>query len=197
VRGIKESFLLSFLLVVPVLLVACAGQGTEATVAVEGPALEERTEFDGFGFSIAHPAGWSAASNGPVTVITEQEADLEAALQGSQEQAQGIGVSLDHRALPFLRSIGLPEDASLSDLYAMNASFFGWPDDLDVTETEVFGAPALAVTVPEGENWTHALMGFVAEEAFLLVLTAPSEEALKETKPTWERMLASIEAVNP
>jgi hypothetical protein len=40
-------------------------------------------------------------------------------------------------------------------------------------------------------------MRFANDEAFLLVLTAPSEEQLQAFLPTWERMLASIEPAAP
>ena len=206
-----------FLFSVTFLFAACSGQasdapesqaaadardsGEEAPVgaSVEEtpaplPVLSARVDLADFGFSIAHPAGWLVKGEGPNLAISETADDHENALENDTIPTTGYVIGFDHRAMPFLRSIGLPEEATLQDLLEMNASFFDWPDSLEVTETELFGAPAMAVkTTDEAGNWTHYLMGFVDEEAYLLFLVAPDEDALETYMPTWQRMLDSIE----
>ena len=71
-----------------------------------------------------------------------------------------------------------------------------WQEPVEVSESEVFGAPALAARAFDGESWVYTLMGFVNDEAFLLSLEAPSEEALDTFMPTFEQMVASIAPVD-
>ena len=200
------------LLVSALLLAACGAQSTDSNESLRPetageeeappdstagedplPELSERTSFAGFSFSIAHPSGWLVATDDPVTIINELAEDHETALQDERPPAIGYGVALDHRDMVFMRGLGLPEEPTLQDLFELNSGFFEWTNSLQATETEVFDAPALAIKAQEGENWTQTLMGFANEEAFLLSLTAPTEEALDAFLPTWEKMLQSIE----
>ena len=44
-------------------------------------------------------------------------------------------------------------------------------------------------------NWVNVLFGFLGDEAFLLIMVTPSEDALTMIMPTWNRMLESIKPV--
>ncbi len=67
-------------------------------------------------------------------------------------------------------------------------------EPIEVTETVLFGEPALRAKSDSSTGWGIAIMGFRKQEAFLLSIEAPTAEALDEFLPTWEKMLESIEA---
>jgi len=154
--------------------------------------LTETYVVGDFEFSIDYPSGWLADTRAPVTIISELEADHELALQQGEFDLQGYQVSLDHRGMPFMRSIGLPESPTLDDLLGLNRGFFDWQESIEVTELEIFGVPAYSVETSDGSTWGVTLMGIRGDEAFLFGFGAPSEEAREAFMPTWERMLQSI-----
>lgn len=198
---------LLLLFVVCIALTACGPSEDEirATIAAEDAATEvafAATEaarvihvFTGFGFSIEHPEGWLAETRLTVTIISELEEDHDHAF-GDPFPRAGYQVFLDHRDVPFMQSIGLPENATLDDLLELNINEFDWQVS-DVLETEIFGVPALRVKYDhDNENGAHVFyMGFIEGEAFLFGLGAPSEDAIDEFMPTWEKMIESIESV--
>lgn len=162
------------------------------TPAVE---LTETHVFAGFGYSIDYPAGWLAETRGAFTAISELEEDHRRAFI-ENAPVEGYQVGLDHQRMTFMRGLGLPNDPSLQDLLALNTEFFELQEPMEVSETVIFGVPALSVKAhSESVGWGFGIMGFVNDEAFLLSLSAPSEEALDEFRPTWNRMLESIEPV--
>ena len=149
--------------------------------------------FTGFGFRIDLPSGWLAETLETVTAINELEDDHQRAFSGERRRRNGYGVSLDHRALAFMNDLGLPANPSLEDLRKLNAGFFNWQEPMEVSETVVFGVPALKVETHDGnDSWGIFFMGFLEDEAFLFGIGAPSEEALAKIMPTWTRMLESI-----
>ena len=92
-----------------------------------------------------------------------------------------------------MRGLGLPENPSLEDLLKLNTQVFHWQEPIGVSETVIFGVPALKVeTHDRNDNWGIAFMGFLGDEGFLFGIRAPSDEALDQIKPTWTRMLESI-----
>ena len=169
-----------------------AAASDEPAGAGDEYALGDSYIIDDFGFSIAIPAGWHADTREPITIINELESDHSTAFQGQPPQREGYEISLDHRDASFMAGLGLGEDPSLQDLLELNKGFFNWQEPIEVSETEAFGAPALAVKAFDGEDWGYGLMGFVNDETFLLSLGAPSEEALDAFLPTFEQMVASI-----
>ena len=158
--------------------------------------LTETYVFTGFGFSIDYPAGWVANTRMPVTAISELKEDNQRAFGGSFP-VKGYLVVLDHRRKAFMRSqFGLPENPTLDDLLKLNTRFSGLQQPMEVSETVVFGASALSVRAHDRhDNWGIVLMGFKDNEAFLLAISTPSEEALDEIIPTWNKMLGSIKPV--
>lgn len=174
---------------------AAAPATSEPTAAVaEGGEFElsENYEFDGFGFSMAIPAGWHADTRREVTFINELESDHATAFREEPPPREGYQIALDHRDAAFMATIGLGEDPTLQDLFELNKEFFDWQEPIEVSETEAFGAPALAAKAFDGEDWGYSLMGFANDEAFLLSLGAPSEEALDAFLPTFEQIVSSI-----
>ena len=158
--------------------------------------LTETHVFTGFGFSIDYPSGWLAGTAGSITAISELEEDHTRALAEGASPVKGYRVLQDHRGMEYMRSLGLPEEPSLADLLAVNVEFFGWPQPIEASETVVFGVSSLNVRSHNRfGNWVDFLLGFLDDEAFLLVIDAPSEEALDEIMPTWTRMLESIKPV--
>ena len=65
-----------------------------------------------------------------------------------------------------------------------------------MSETEVFGVPALAARACGTGSCEYALMGFVNNEAFYLRSMAETEEELDAFLPTFEQMVASIAPEN-
>ena len=100
-------------------------------------------------------------------------------------------MTLDHRKLDGMYALGLPEGPTLEDLLELNSRFFGWRV-MEVSETTVFGVPALSARVRGREGSSISLMGLVGDEAFLLSLNAPHEDGLDGFKPVWARMLDSV-----
>ena len=154
--------------------------------------LTETHVFSGFEFSVDYPAGWLADINAPASIISELEADHELSLQEADFDLQGYQISFDHRDMPFMQSIGLPDSPTMDDLLELNRGFFDWPDTIEVTEVKIFGVPAYRVETDDGSSWGVNLMGIHGDEAFLFGFGAPSEEARDAFLPTWDRMLQSI-----
>lgn len=155
--------------------------------------LSETHIYTDFGFSIDYPEGWSSGRSGPSSVICELNEDK--ILWLASGSSSSYCVEHDHRSMSFMRGIGLVEDPTLDDLLQLNSEFFDYQDP-EVSETTVFGVPALQVQTVDSEGPTIALMGFLNEEAFLLSVSAPTEEKLIEVLPIWENMLASIRPVD-
>ena len=125
-----------------------------------------------------------------VTIISELREDHQWVLDNP---LKGHRVALDHREMPFMRQLGLTEDPTIDNLLTFNTEYGGWQEPLTVTQTVVFGVPALSVkTSKQNGNWTNALIGFLDDEAFLLFVIVPSEETLNNFLATWTRMLESI-----
>ena len=153
------------LLTIGFLITAC-NAGTQEDTLAQAPESAEETEslandeiplpetyiFPGFGFSINHPAGWSAETRDTFTVITELESDLSTAFQDNGPPAEGAGISLDQRTLAYMRGIGLAEEATLENLFVLNKKFFEWQESIEPEETEAFGAPALAFRTSNGSG---------------------------------------------
>ena len=158
--------------------------------------LTETHFFSGFEFSVDYPAGWLADTNAPTSTISELEADHELALQEEEFDPQGYGISFDHRDMPFMQELGLPEDPTLDDLLELNRGFFEWDESIEVTELEIFGVPAYSVETDDGSSWGVNLMGIRGDEAFIFGFGAPSEEARAAFLPTWDLMLQSITPTN-
>jgi hypothetical protein len=147
-----------------------------------------------FGFSIDYPAGWQADTQATFTVITELDEDFQNAFDNDYTP-RGYEVALDHIALSFLSERGLPSDPSLEELFEFNMEFFGVREPTDMSEIVVFDVPAISARFKIDERWGVVTTGFKDQRVFLLVITAPSEEALDEIMPTWAKMLASIKPV--
>jgi hypothetical protein len=182
------------------LIAACSAEAQEAapdtdSVASDEFVLSETYVFPGFGFSIDYPAGWSAETRDSFTVISEIESDLDSAFQEDSPSAEGFGLSLEQRPLSFMEGLGLPVGASLEDLFDFNKGFFEWQEPIELIETEAFKAPALSVISTTDDDWGYTLMGYTGDRAFLLQFSATSEQDLDDMMPTWEQMLASIQAV--
>jgi hypothetical protein len=185
------------LVVVMVGLLALTAQAQAPQESAEPLALTETHEISDFGFTIDYPAGWFAASRKPNTVISQLGVDFQRVITDNDElPTTGITITHDHRGTAFMRSIGLPADASIEDLVQVNAGFFEWQEPFEISETEIFGMPAVSVRAVDGKGDSGvALQGFIGEEVFLLTVVAPSDEALDAFLPTWEAMLASIRPV--
>lgn len=213
-RSFKSPFSSILLLLVSLLVAACNGEqpaqeaGAEPTIeptaeptiepTVSGDAyeLDETYVFPGFGFSMAIPAGWHADTQGPATRINEFEADHATAWRDNPPPREGYEILHDHRSMVFMRSIGLGADPSLQDLFEFNKGVLGWQEPVEVSESEVFGVPALAARACNAESCEYALMGFVNDEAFYLRSKAVTEEELDAFLPTFEHMVASIAPEN-
>jgi hypothetical protein len=151
--------------------------------------------FSGFRFSIDYPEDWLADTRATVTVISELEEDHDHAFRDDQFSPTGYEVTLDHRTMPFMRTIGLQENSTLDDLLEFNADTFDWKVSA-VEDTQIFGVPALrAKVVDELGVASDSFMGFIGDEVFIFGLGAPSEDARDEFTSRWEEMLASIQPV--
>jgi hypothetical protein len=207
-RSFKSPFSPILLLLVSLLVAACNGEQpaqqagaepvVEPTSSVAGDAyeLDETYVFPGFGFSMAIPAGWYAGTDGPATRINELEADHLTAFRDDPPFREGYEILHDHRNMTFMRSMGLGEDPTLQDLFELNKRVLGWQEPVEVSETEVFGVPALAARACDTVSCEYALMGFVNDEAFYLRSKAKTEEELDAFLPTFEQMVASIAPEN-
>jgi hypothetical protein len=173
-------------------LTACSPAAQESlTPDVE---LSESYVLPGFAFSINYPAGWQADTRGTFTVITELEEDHQNAFDNDYAP-KGYEVALDHVALSFLRDRGLPSDPSLEDLFNFNMEFFGVQEPTEVSQIVVFGVPAMSAKFQIDERWGLVSTGFLEQRVFVLVISAPSEDALAEFAPTWARILENIKPV--
>lgn len=178
-----------------------AAPATTAVTAVEVPSPTDVTEthlIDGFGYSIDYPSGWFAETRGPVTEIAPTEEAMEAAFSTVGGPTEGLAITVDHRTVGFLQSIGLTsDDPTAEDLVEFNTANFNWTDVRDSTEVEVFGSRAIRVrvTLSEGGELIQ-YQGVRADtgEIFLLGTGAPTSEILDEFLPTWDAIVESITA---
>ena len=155
--------------------------------------LTQSYEIPGFGYRIDYPEGWTADTRETYTIISELEADNQRALTGSGS-VEGLTIGFEHRPLSFLYGLGLEQDATLEGLFSFNAAFFGWQES-QVSETTLFGEPALRVNAAGVDRPGIAVMGLVNESAYLLTLAAPTNESLDEFLPAFEDILGSVKAV--
>ena len=157
--------------------------------------LSETHVFAGFGFSIDYPQDWFAITEGAVTWIAELELDFNTRHRETPK-TEGIKIILDHRPLAFLESLGLPSDSpTINDLFQLNIDELTGMTDPQITETVLFGVPALRSEYYENQ-WDISYAGFIGDEAFFFIVTAPTKDMLSDFKPTWELMLASITPVD-
>ena len=188
----KLSGPLPLLLVLGVfVLSACSA--IQAGASSSQDELPQTYEIPGFGYSIDLPEGWTVNTREAYTVISELEED-NARLFENAGPFEGYVIGFEHRSLEFLISLGLAQDATLEQLFAFNSSFFNWQDS-EQSEITVFGEPALSVSVDDVDQPGVAILGFSGDKVYLLVLTAPSGEALESFQPTLEAMLASAKPV--
>lgn len=151
--------------------------------------LTETHVIADFGFSIDYPAGWFAGTRDTVTTISQLERDHEHNF-GGRLPPLGYQVILDHRDMDFMRDLGLPSDPSLEDLLELNIDYFNLLDP-EVSETEIFGEPALCATV----RTKNKCGGFIGDETFLVSVKAPTKAKFDQVLAIWEEMRRSIEPV--
>lgn len=158
--------------------------------------LTETHNITGFNFSIDYPEGWIAATEGPLTWIAETQIDFDQRHNRNHELVR-IGMSLEHRPLSFLKELGLPSDSpTLDDLFSLNINEKTGMTNPNITETTIFGVPALRSEYYEEDHWEISYAGFVNNEAFFFIVSAPTEEMLNDFKPTFELMIASITPID-
>ena len=158
------------------------------------PELSETHIFADFGFSIDYPPGWSATTEGPVSYMAQTETDFLGRYD-FKRKVEGILISLDHRSIDFLRTIGFTADPpTLDELFAFNIGELTGMTNPGISEATIFGVPALRSEYYE-TNWEISYAGLIGDEAFFFFIAAPSEEMLEEFKPTMEAMISSIRPI--
>jgi hypothetical protein len=178
------------------MLMGCIMPLTSVAAPVAAPApypLTETYTLTEFGFTIDYPAGWHTGRDGPTTIICELEEDVRR-LQIDNDTVSGYCILHEHRDMRFMRSIGLPVDATIEDLFQFNSDFFGYQEP-EVSASTLFGAPAIQVITVDETGPTLELTGFLDDEAFLLSLQAPTTDALDAFLPTWAAIVAAIAPV--
>jgi len=184
---------LIFVTVAAFLLASCAPSPTQLDLQGSHEFKRSETyEFPDFGYSIDYPTGWFVDTQPPLTVISELHEDHQRALRGAVFSVSGYQVTLDHRDISFMRSIGLPNNPTLDDLLDLNADFFAWQEPISPQNMIVFESEAYSVETQDGRNWGVSVMGFREGEAFLLSFVAPTENARDAFLPRWAQMLESI-----
>ncbi len=189
----KVTHMLSIVWMLVLLLLSSCSSAEEAQPGGEFD-LEQRHTLGDFGFSIAYPSGWFADTQDTVTILSEIETDHRRAMRAEEFDSEGYQITFEHEELKFMSGLGLPDEPSLADLFALNARFFEWEEGIVGTDTTVFGVPALMVVLSEDTVGRVILMGFRESEAFLLSFEAPSREARDLFLPAWDRILASIKS---
>ena len=188
VRG-SLALLLSALLV---LVASACGRSDTGPTPTSEPAFELflTHKYIAWGYSMAYPAGWLPGLSQRTTFISETFEDHEIRkwpLLGPPRPVKGyqVTLSLPYAAQYYLSNNLRPEDWLV--WHNMSGEY---------TETHWFGVPAKRFTGTVGfGRVVNCLLGRTAESAFLLCLGAPSEQALDEFMPTWDKMLASIKPV--
>lgn len=165
--------------------------------ALEELGLSETYAFSSMGFSMAHPTGWLTGVSFRTNIISELEEDHSKGFPntpGIPRPTKGYQVTLTVLS----KDVYLKRSArNLDGLLSRWASGYGLKAPDESVQAQMFrGTPALRVTGTMGFNRiVNCLIGQNEEFAYLLCLGAPTEMALAEFTPTWERMLASIKPV--
>jgi len=153
--------------------------------------LTETHTFGDFGFSIDYPRGWTATTEGFVSFIAQSDSDF-IRRHDFNRKVEGIVISLDHRPITFLRSIGFSADPpTLDALFAFNIGELTGMTNPGISDATIFGVPAIRSEYYE-TNWEISYAGLIDDEAFFFLIVAPSEEMLEDFKPTLEAMINSI-----
>jgi hypothetical protein len=179
---------------------AATNTSTTVVLPVEAAPVIELTqthEIAGFGYSIDYPSGWSARTDETVTAIAETAYEVQQRFSNSDAPFTAARVSIDHRTVAFLQSIGLTvDDPSPEDLLEFNISELGWTNVRDRIEVELFGAPAVAARIKDNDTGNPGVVyqGVRSDtgEIFLVTFGAPTDEELDALLPVWETMLMSI-----
>ena len=181
---------------------------TEGVLATPLPAdVTETYTIPGFGYSIDYPADWFVTTDDSFTLIAQTEEEFAARLPVKRTTysvvdpippAVALRISLDHRTVLFLQSIGLPsDDPTAQDLLEFNIRNFDWTVLRDLGEVEIFGTTAAVVrfTGPDG-NFGIQYQGVLQDsgEVFIFGFAGPTEESVDAFLPAWETIIESITA---
>jgi hypothetical protein len=150
------------------------------------------------GFSVAYPQAWTVEATDSSIIIAESQTDIETVLEsGRVDSASRNVITVEYARRADLAQHGLPLDATLEDFVSFNARYFGITEDsLDATPTPVivFGEPAVEIRFTNGTSAKLVVMGYLYDEAYVIVLTSPSREARDAFLPTWDALLESTQA---
>ncbi len=181
---------------------------TEGVLATPLPAdVTETYTIPGFGYSIDYPADWFVTTDDSFTLIAQTEEEFAARLPVKRTTysvvdpippAVALRISLDHRTVLFLQSIGLTsDDPTAQDLLEFNIDNFDWTVLRDLGEVEIFGTTAVVVRVtdPDG-SFSIQYQGVLTDsgEVFIFGFAGPTEESVDAFLPAWETMIESITA---
>lgn len=199
----KRSNLNTIMLVAAGIFILAGCGGTDLPVeddpspaSLSSPrSLTQTHTIPSFGFSIDYPEGWFAETDGSISRMVEIQEDLDPPDGPCCPKSNGVVISLDHRSIFQLEEWGLPKDASLDQLFAFNIGEIEGMTNPEITETVVFGVPALRSSYYESQ-WRITYAGFIKDEAFIFAVGAPTEQLLDDFMPTWDLILASISPID-
>ena len=156
-----------------------------------------------WGYSMAYPTGWLTGLGNRATFISELIEDHNNRVWpmfGTPRPITGYQVSLTMTPRVFLdpvtRSpVDIPADLDgLRNWYENNYTLRAPGES---TQAQMLGVPALRLAGTLGfGRAAECFIGLTEKFAFLFCLGAPTEQALDEFMPTWERMLATIKPVD-
>jgi hypothetical protein len=161
---------------------------TPITAPTQVPAepvldLGQSVTLGDFGFEMEMPAAWTARVQDSATLIE--------ASPGACDSRTDDCITHDYRSLDFMRAMGLPEDAAVEDLMALNRDFFSWEELSEPEPAELFGEPALGIRYFD-EVYGYLYTGLRGDQAFLLGVASPTAEGLDAILPTFRAMIDTI-----
>ncbi len=161
--------------------------------------ITETYPFGDFGYSIGLDPSWIGESRGSITIVAQNQAELNNQLAADTVPSTWVSVSFDHRSFEFMEGIGMGTDSPTTEnLLAFNTTAFGWTTLEGREDVELFGTTAIKVEGVSNLGAFIAYQGVFAdtEEIFFLGVKARTTEELEAFRPAWEAMLATVTATS-
>jgi hypothetical protein len=144
-------------------------------------------------FTINYPADWTPDPKQPV-IVYELADDIG---QKNFNDVKGSVFTFSDAALSDLQ---LKDDATLDDVIEKAKLAFDLDDTVTREEFVLLGQPAITISgqpsadSPGASRGVVMTIGLVDGRAILLILAAPSKDAIDSFMPTWIQMLRSVKS---
>jgi hypothetical protein len=142
--------------------------------------------------NFAAPEGWTIFNGTDRFGLFELAGDRDLYVVGSDAFFSGRVITALYQPADQLTQAGILPEQTLDALLALNIDFLGL-NNVEVSEGVVLGEPALFVkSVNSGNFWSYGVMGFSEGVVYFIQVSAPTEAAVDEFRPTFHMMIQNL-----